>query len=222
MKSRKMKFADKKELKWLRTQFPAGCRIVLDEMDDPYTKIPSGSQGTCKGVDDAGNIMVSWDCGSSLNVAYGADSCHRVASETEAKKTLDYLGKSQHSPSPWATRCPRCGRTAVQSNRLLALSRRASITICETCGLWESLEDAGIIEEKPLMDWAALHPEKKEPSKLVTTVCYGEKQVWVSRENAEEYFQQAIMGSEGAERSRYMKIYVQLRLGLDTCTDEED
>lgn len=217
-----MQFANEKEVERLRREFPAGCRVVLDEMDDPYTKIPVGSQGECRGVDDAGNIMVSWDCGSSLNVAYGADSCHRVASEAEAKETLDHLGKSQHSPSPWATRCPRCGRTAVQSNRLLALSHRADITVCETCGLWESLEDAGITAEKPLMDWAALHPEREEPSRLVTTVCYGQKQIWNSRDEAEDFFQRAVISSEGSERNRYVNILVQLRLGLDTCTDEED
>ena len=38
-----MRFANEKELKWLRREFPAGCRVVLDEMDDPYTKIPVGS-----------------------------------------------------------------------------------------------------------------------------------------------------------------------------------
>lgn len=157
-----MKFANEKELKWLRSQFPAGCRVVLDEMDDPYTKIPSGSQGECRGVDDAGNILVSWDCGSSLNVAYGADSCHRVASEAEAKETLEHLGERQYSPSPWVTRCPRCGSPSVKGNRLLSLSRRASITVCENCGTEEALEDAGFTETKlRMLDWAAIREDRE-------------------------------------------------------------
>ena len=47
------------------------------------------------GVDDAGNILASWDCGSSLSIAYGADRAHRVASDAEIKVSLDWLGKRQ-------------------------------------------------------------------------------------------------------------------------------
>lgn len=145
-----MKFATKKELEQLRRELPVGCRIVLDEMEDPYRKMPAGLQGVCRGVDDAGNVLVSWDNGSSLNVAYGADKCHRVASEAEVKESLDWLGKVPHS----GARCPRCGEEAQPGNRLLALSRRADIQICERCGTAEALEDVGFLERKPLMDWA--------------------------------------------------------------------
>lgn len=145
-----MRFATEKELKRLRQEYPAGCRIVLDEMNDPYRKMPAGLQGICQGVDDAGNVMVSWDNGSSLNIAYGADKCHRVVSEAEVKGSLDWLGKSRHT----GVRCPRCGAVEERENRLLALSRRADITICEACGMEESLEDAGLVERKSLTDWA--------------------------------------------------------------------
>ena len=47
-----MKFADRKTVEKLRRTYPAGCRIVLDEMDDPYTKIPIGSQAIVTGVLD--------------------------------------------------------------------------------------------------------------------------------------------------------------------------
>lgn len=97
-----MKFPTKEELKKLRVEFPSGCRIVLDEMDDVQAPIP-GSQGTCRGVDDAGNVLVSWDGGGSLNVAYGADTCHCVASEEEIRQSLDWLGKRRHR----GTHCPR-------------------------------------------------------------------------------------------------------------------
>lgn len=99
-----MNFADQKMVKKLRKEFPVGCRIVLDEMDDRQAP-PIGTQGTCNGVDDAENILVSWDTGSHLNVAYGADSCHRVASEAEVKVSLDRLGKMRQT----GPRCPRCG-----------------------------------------------------------------------------------------------------------------
>ena len=145
-----MRFANRTELEWLRSEYPVGCRIVLDEMDDPYRQMPAGLQGVCRGVDDAGNILASWDNGSTLSVAFGADRCHRVASEAEIRESLDWLGQAPHR----GARCPRCGEEAQPGNRLLALSRRADIRICESCGTAEALEDAGFLERKPLMDWA--------------------------------------------------------------------
>lgn len=50
-----MNFADQKMVRKLRKEFPVGCRIVLDKMDDRQA-LPIGTQGTCNGVDDAGNI----------------------------------------------------------------------------------------------------------------------------------------------------------------------
>ena len=143
-----MKFPTEKELKKLRREFPAGCRIVLDEMDDPQAPRP-GTQGVCRGVDDGGNVMASWDSGGSLSVAYGADTCHRVASEAEIKESLAWLGKRAHR----GARCPRCGTRGDAGKRLLALSRRADITVCEDCGMLKGLEDAGILERLPLTEW---------------------------------------------------------------------
>jgi len=61
-------------LKSLRKRYPAGARVELVRMDDPYnTKLVPGCKGTVKSVDDAGTIHVAWDCGSSLGVVYGED-----------------------------------------------------------------------------------------------------------------------------------------------------
>lgn len=55
-----MNFPDKKTVEALRIRFPVGCRVVLDRMED--AQAPAlGTQGTCRGVDDAGSVMVSWD-----------------------------------------------------------------------------------------------------------------------------------------------------------------
>ena len=35
-----MNFPSRETVERLRREYPVGCRIVLDEMDDPYTKIP--------------------------------------------------------------------------------------------------------------------------------------------------------------------------------------
>ena len=48
----------------------------------------------------------------------------------------------------------------------------------------------------------------------VTTVCYGQKKVWDSREEAADFFLEAIVGSEGAECERYTTIYTKLLEGL--------
>lgn len=44
-----------------------GDRIELISMDDIQAP-PEGTKGTVIGVDDMGQIMVSWDNGSSLSV----------------------------------------------------------------------------------------------------------------------------------------------------------
>ena len=52
-----------------------GVELVL--MDDPQAP-PIGTKGTVRGVDDIGSIMVAWDNGCGLSVAYGADICRKV------------------------------------------------------------------------------------------------------------------------------------------------
>ena len=137
----------------LRRDYPAGCRIVLDYMDDSYTKIPVGAQATVIGVDDIGSVMVHWDLGSSLNVCYGADRAHKISTDAEAKITLDWWGK--HQPETDCT-CPRCGASMPGTALHHALSRRADIYVCDLCGTAESLEDAGLMERTPLMQWYAI------------------------------------------------------------------
>ena len=66
-----------RELESLRQQFPVGARVVLEKMDDQQAP-PIGTKGTVTGVDDIGSIMVKWDNGSSLNVAYGEDICKKL------------------------------------------------------------------------------------------------------------------------------------------------
>ena len=68
------------QLKQLREQYPAGTRVELIHMDDPYNrKLVPGGQGTVRWVDDMGTIHIAWDCGSDLGVAYGADECRKIA-----------------------------------------------------------------------------------------------------------------------------------------------
>lgn len=64
----------------LRRDYPAGCRVELLEMNDTHAP-PVGTLGTVIGVDDIGSIMVRWDNGCGLSVAYGEDRCRRVSHE---------------------------------------------------------------------------------------------------------------------------------------------
>ena len=145
-------FPSRETVEHIRSQFPRGCRVVLDEMDDPYTKIPIGTQATVTGVDDIGSILCAWDTGSSLSIAYGADRCHKIATEGEAKVTLDWYGK--HQPDENA-RCPRCGEMMFGPKARHALSRWADVTVCDRCGYDEALEKAGMTETVPMMKWCA-------------------------------------------------------------------
>ena len=147
----KNSFPNHETVEMIRREYPKGCRVVLDQMDDPQAP-PVGSQGTVTGVDDIGSIMCAWDKGGSLSVAYGADRCHKIRTEEEAKATLDWYGK--HQPESDA-RCPRCGDMMFGPKARHALSRWADITVCDRCGTEEALEKAGLSETKPMMEWCA-------------------------------------------------------------------
>lgn len=69
----------KETLERLRKQYPSGTRVELTHMNDPWnTRLTEGCRGTVVAVDDIGTIHVAWDCGSSLGVVYGEDSCKVV------------------------------------------------------------------------------------------------------------------------------------------------
>lgn len=146
-----MRFPGRETVEELRSRYPAGCRVVLDAMDD-ISAPPAGTQGTVQYVDDAATVHCAWDSGSGLGVALGSDSCHKIATEDEAKVTLEWYGI--HQPEEDA-RCPRCGSIMWGSKSRQALSRYADIMVCSKCGQEEALECAGLSEKTPLMKWCA-------------------------------------------------------------------
>ena len=79
-KENALRFPSEKELKELREHYPEGARVELVEMDDPQAP-PVGTKGTVLGVDDAGDVMVAWDNGSGLNLAFGKDRCRLLVGE---------------------------------------------------------------------------------------------------------------------------------------------
>lgn len=142
-----MVFPKRETVEKIRKEYPAGCEVVLDRMDD-VQEPPVGTHGIVRSVDDTGSIKVAWRTGGSLRVIYGEDACHRIDMDKTVKAFLDDYGKTQAGRS-----CPRCGSPMPNLSRH-AVSRRADIIVCDLCGTEEALEDAGMSEKKPLFTWA--------------------------------------------------------------------
>ena len=68
-----MNFPCREAVEAVQARYPAGTRVALVSMDDPYSRLKPGDRGTVKFVDDTGTVFVSWDCGSGLGVVYGVD-----------------------------------------------------------------------------------------------------------------------------------------------------
>lgn len=56
------------QAKQYKQAYPAGTRILLLQMNDPYAPVTPGMRGTVQTVDDIGQIHVQWDDGRSLAV----------------------------------------------------------------------------------------------------------------------------------------------------------
>ena len=68
-----MHFPSREQIAALRERYPHGTRVELLGMDDPQAP-PKGSMGEILGVDDAGQLLVRWETGSSLSLISGVDS----------------------------------------------------------------------------------------------------------------------------------------------------
>ena len=73
-----MRFPRRETVDRVKRDYPAGTRVELVHMEDPYTKIPEGTKGTVRCVDDTGTIFVDWDTGSGLGIVYGEDLCRKL------------------------------------------------------------------------------------------------------------------------------------------------
>ena len=69
----KSTFPNKEELQKIRDTYKPGTLIELEKMDDPYTSLKAGNRGTVDFVDDAGQIHMKWETGSSLAIIPGVD-----------------------------------------------------------------------------------------------------------------------------------------------------
>ena len=67
----------RKAIEQAKATYLAGMRVRLIKMDDIQAP-PIGTEGTVRGVDDIGSVMVAWDNGSGLNVVLGEDEIEVV------------------------------------------------------------------------------------------------------------------------------------------------
>ena len=65
-------------IKMYKEMYPAGTRIELISMEDPYAPIEAGTQGTVVCVDDMGTIHMKWDNGRSLGLIPWEDSFQKI------------------------------------------------------------------------------------------------------------------------------------------------
>ena len=58
-----------------RVRYVPGSRVELTApMNDPFAKLTTGDHATVLGVDDHGDILCAWDCGSGLKIIPGVDA----------------------------------------------------------------------------------------------------------------------------------------------------
>ena len=81
-----MQFPNERQLLALRERYPAGTRIRLNHMDDPYVPVPDGTVGEVQYVDDAGNIHMIWQNGRTLSLIEGVDDFTIITDDKEEGK----------------------------------------------------------------------------------------------------------------------------------------
>lgn len=90
-----MRMVTRKQLEMLRKQYPAGAEVCLDHMEGE-SRMPSGLKGKVLCVDDAGQIHVKWENGSSLALIPGEDRVRvlrRSDSKAKSRHPSAYMGR---------------------------------------------------------------------------------------------------------------------------------
>jgi hypothetical protein len=99
----------KETLTLLRERYPAGTRVELVSMDDPYSTLNPGDRGSIDFFDDTGTAFVKWDNGSGIGLVYGADRFKSVDEEpryengpSESERNFDaWMAVTESSSRRW-------------------------------------------------------------------------------------------------------------------------
>ncbi len=82
-----MNFLSREQVERIRQRYPPGTEVELIAMpEDPYP-VPPGTRGKVIMVDDAGQLVIKWNNGSSLSLIPGVDSFQKVP-EQELKQKM--------------------------------------------------------------------------------------------------------------------------------------
>ena len=79
----------------IKEQYPPGTRVLLNQMNDPYHPVESGTRGTVMHVDDQANMHMKWDNGRTLALDPELDSFRKltgeeIAEERHPRKVVDF------------------------------------------------------------------------------------------------------------------------------------
>ena len=79
----------------IKEQYPPGTRVLLNQMNDPYHPVKSGTRGTVMHVDDQANMHMKWDNGRTLALDPELDSFRKltgeeIAEEKQPRKVVDF------------------------------------------------------------------------------------------------------------------------------------
>ena len=140
-----MRELTKSQVAALREQYPAGSRIRLIQMNDPYHPVPPGAEGTLAAIDDLGTFHVSWDNGRGLGLVPGEDQFEVTPLET--LKLYMPLNAVTYEEAEWAD----LDQGGIQLDGRDLLSHKEAIN--------QALRDNDLPAEKTrgLMHW---HDEK--------------------------------------------------------------
>ena len=82
------------------TQNLEGKRVRLIRMEDPYTKLKEGDEGTINRVNPLGDLEVEWDNGSRLNLITSVDEFELLESKSKfIRKFFEFVQNSTESTS---------------------------------------------------------------------------------------------------------------------------
>lgn len=81
-------FPTREQVERIKTRYPAGTRIRLHSMEDPYAPIPPGTEGVVQAVDDAGQLVMKWDNGRSLSLIPDEDNFSVIRQEEAPSITM--------------------------------------------------------------------------------------------------------------------------------------